>query len=287
MRSLSPLSRRILKKAGIAAAFFCSAFLFGSVLSHFTCRALRKAAPVFLSAAPETPVSSVSMPVLSSAAENWGLSFPEKGKTPVGNATSEELAAYNAWFAASPEENIIYLTFDCGYENGNTENIMAALKKHNAPATFFVVGNFLETSPDLVKKMVKEGYTVGNHTYHHVQLNKLNETKAREEILKTNNLIYETTGVYPLYLRPPFGAWKKNLELCVEMLPVFWTIDTLDWKVQNTEKIVRTVQEQIEDGAIILMHDEYDTSVEAALQVVDELKNQGYELVTVDQLILP
>ena len=128
MRSLSPLSRRILKKAGIAAAFFCSAFLFGSVLSHFTCRALRKAAPVFLSAAPETPVSSVSMPVLSSAAENWGLSFPEKGKTPVGNATSEELAAYNAWFAASPEENIIYLTFDCGYENGCTEKILDALK---------------------------------------------------------------------------------------------------------------------------------------------------------------
>ena len=127
MRSLSPLSRRILKKAGIAAAFFCSAFLFGSVLSHFTCRALRKAAPVFLSAAPETPVSSVSMPVLSSAAENWGLSFPEKGKTPVGNATSEELAAYNAWFAASPEENIIYLTFDCGYENGNTPAILDAL----------------------------------------------------------------------------------------------------------------------------------------------------------------
>ena len=150
MRSLSPLSRRILKKAGIAAAFFCSAFLFGSVLSHFTCRALRKAAPVFLSAAPETPVSSVSMPVLSSAAENWGLSFPEKGKTPVGNATSEELAAYNAWFAASPEENIIYLTFDCGYENGNTEAILDALKKHNAPAAFFVVGHMVESAPDIV-----------------------------------------------------------------------------------------------------------------------------------------
>ena len=84
-----------------------------------------------------------------------------------------------------------------------------------------------------------------------------------------------------------FRSCKKNLELCVEMLPVFWTIDTLDWKVQNTEKIVHTVQEQIEDGAIILMHDEYDTSVEAALQVADDLKAQGYELVTVDQLILP
>lgn len=144
------------EKAGIAAAFFCSAFLFGSVLSHFTCRALRKAAPVFLSAAPETPVSSVSMPVLSSAAENWGLSFPEKGKTPVGNATSEELAAYNAWFAASPEENIIYLTFDCGYENGNTPAILDALQKHQAPAAFFVVGNFLSDQPDLVKRMAAE-----------------------------------------------------------------------------------------------------------------------------------
>ena len=175
MRSLSPLSRRILKKAGIAAAFFCSAFLFGSVLSHFTCRALRKAAPVFLSAAPETPVSSVSMPVLSSAAENWGLSFPEKGKTPVGNATSEELAAYNAWFAASPEENIIYLTFDCGYENGNTPAILDALQKHQAPAAFFVVGNFLSDQPDLVKRMAAEGHIVGNHTWSHPDMSKIYE----------------------------------------------------------------------------------------------------------------
>ena len=183
MRSLSPLSRRILKKAGIAAAFFCSAFLFGSVLSHFTCRALRKAAPVFLSAAPETPVSSVSMPVLSSAAENWGLSFPEKGKTPVGNATSEELAAYNAWFAASPEENIIYLTFDCGYENGNTPAILDALQKHQAPAAFFVVGNFLSDQPDLVKRMAAEGHIVGNHTWSHPDMSKISTQEAFSEEL--------------------------------------------------------------------------------------------------------
>ena len=85
-----------------------------------------------------------------------GLSFPEKGKTPVGNATSEELAAYNAWFAASPEENIIYLTFDCGYENGNTPAILDALQKHQAPAAFFVVGNFLSDQPDLVKRIAAE-----------------------------------------------------------------------------------------------------------------------------------
>ena len=146
MRSLSPLSRRILKKAGIAAAFFCSAFLFGSVLSHFTCRALRKAAPVFLSAAPETPVSSVSMPVLSSAAENWGLSFPEKGKTPVGNATSEELAAYNAWFAASPEENIIYLTFDCGYETATPRRSLTHSRSIRHPRLSLLSAIFSPTS---------------------------------------------------------------------------------------------------------------------------------------------
>ena len=221
------------------------------------------------------------------SAENWGLGFGAEGTQPTGTASVEKLKEYNAYYVGDAEEKKIYLTFDCGYENGNSSAILDALKKHDAPATFFVVGHFLESAPEMVKRMVEDGHTVGNHTYHHVQLNKLNETKAREEILKTNNLIYETAGVYPLYLRPPFGAWKKNLELCVEMLPVFWTIDTLDWKVKNTEKIVRTVKEQIEDGAIILMHDEYDTSVEAALQVVDELKNQGYELVTVDQLILP
>ena len=167
------------------------------------------------------------------------------------------------------------LTFDDGPDIRYTPLLLDGLKERNVRVSFFLLGEKVEQYPELVERMQKEGHLVGNHTYHHVQLNKLNETKAREEILKTNNLIYETTGVYPLYLRPPFGAWKKNLELCV------------DWKVQNTEKIVRTVQEQIEDGAIILMHDEYDTSVEAALQVVDELKNQGYELVTVDQLILP
>ena len=191
MRSLSPLSRRILKKAGIAAAFFCSAFLFGSVLSHFTCRALRKAAPVFLSAAPETPVSSVSMPVLSSAAENWGLSFPEKGKTPVGNATSEELAAYNAWFAASPEENIIYLTFDCGYENGNTPAILDALQKHQAPAAFFVVGNFLSDQPDLVKRMAAEGHIVGNHTWSHPDMSKISTQEAFSEELNRVSTLYQ------------------------------------------------------------------------------------------------
>ena len=217
------------------------------------------------------------------------LKFITCGSVDDGKSTLIGHILYDSKLLYADQEKALILGSKVGSRGGAIDYslLLDGLKERNVRVSFFLLGEKVEQYPELVERMQKEGHLVGNHTYHHVQLNKLNETKAREEILKTNNLIYETTGVYPLYLRPPFGAWKKNLELCVEMLPVFWTIDTLDWKVKNTEKIVRTVKEQIEDGAIILMHDEYDTSVEAALQVVDELKNQGYELVTVDQLILP
>ena len=101
------------------------------------------------------------------SAENWGLSFQQEGKPPVANATSDYLKQFQAHYAADTEEKIIYLTFDAGYENGNTAAILDALKKHHAPAAFFLVGNYLETSPELVKRMVAEGHTVGNHTFHH------------------------------------------------------------------------------------------------------------------------
>ena len=135
--------------------------------------------------------------------------------------------------------------------------------------------------------MQRDGHLIGNHTYNHVQLDKISDASAREEILKTNNAIYEATGRYPQYMRPPYGAWKKNMEICVEMLPVFWTIDTLDWKTQNVQAVCQVVEKEIEDGAIILMHDEYETTVNAALKIVDEYQEKGYEFVTVDKLILP
>ena len=100
----------------------------------------------------------------SAQSSNWGLSFQEEGKRPVGNATIEELAQYNAFFAEDTEEKKIYLTFDAGFENGNTPAILDALKKHQAPATFFVVGNFISENKDLIKRMETEGHIVGNHT---------------------------------------------------------------------------------------------------------------------------
>ena len=293
MRSLSPLSRRILKKAGIAAAFFCSAFLFGSVLSHFTCRALRKAAPVFLSAAPETPVSSVSMPVLSSAAENWGLSFPEKGKTPVGNATSEELAAYNAWFAASPEENIIYLTFDCGYENGNTPAILNALKRHNVQATFFVVGNFLRDNPELVKQMLKEGHTIGNHTFHHPDMSQIatKETFSRE--LKSVEALYKdiTDKSMTRFYRPPQGKYStENLQMAKDMgyHTFFWSLAYVDWLADaqpSKEEAFDKLLGRIHPGAIVLLHNTSKTNGEILDEMLAKWEEMGYTFSTLKKLV--
>ena len=185
---------------------------------------------------------------------------------------------------AHPE---VALTFDDGPSPKYTPQLLDGLKERNVRATFFLLGKNVKENQELVQRMQAEGHLLGNHTYNHVQLNKIPETTARQEILKTNNEIYEATGKYPEYMRPPYGAWKKNMELCVEMLPVFWDIDTLDWKSQNVDAILKAAGEEPEDGSIILMHDEYQTSVEAALLLIDRLKEKGYEFVTVDELIVP
>ena len=121
--------------------------------------------------------------------------FLKKEKTPVGNASAEYLKQYHAWYAGNPDEKVIYLTFDAGYENGNTEPILDALKKHHAPAAFFLVGNYLETSPELVKRMVSEGHIVGNHTYHHPDMSKISSKEAFQKELSDLETLYEqTTG---------------------------------------------------------------------------------------------
>ena len=144
----------------------------------------------------------------------------------------------------------------------------------------------IEGNEDILQQMRRDGHLIGNHTWDHVQLNKIPTQKARMEIEKTNNRIYEATGVYPSYVRPPFGAWLKDMELSVTMLPVFWDVDTLDWKSQNIGSILSIVEKEVRDGSIILMHDGYQTSVDAALKIVDLFSEKGYVFVTADQLLV-
>ena len=207
----------------------------------------------------------------------------------IGRKTAEVIAGKGMLNLVqdSMEHPAVALTFDDGPSSRYTPELLDGLKERGVKASFFLVGKNIEENSDLIRRMEAEGHLIGNHTYNHVQLDKISDASAREEILKTNNAIYEATGRYPQYMRPPYGAWKKNMEICVEMLPVFWTIDTLDWKTQNVQAVCQVVEKEIEDGAIILMHDEYETTVNAALKIVDEYREKGYEFVTVDRLILP
>ena len=192
-------------------------------------------------------------------------------------------------FQEGQEENrpLAGVAVDDGPSAEYTPRLLDGLKERNIKASFFLLGRNIPGNEEIVERMQEEGHLIGNHTYNHVQLSAISEAEAREEILKTNNIIYEITGNYPQYMRPPFGSWKKNLELCVEMIPVFWNIDTMDWKSQDVSSILNIVFAEAEDGAIILMHDEYETSVEAALQIADHLMKEGYEFVTADRLIVP
>lgn len=209
------------------------------------------------------------------------LTFFWQGRTEKGRVTSGAAEA-----AQNGEKMRLALTFDDGPNRVYTKELLDGLKERDIKASFFLMGKSIVGNEELVKRMHDEGHLIGNHTYNHVQLNKLPDTQACDEILKTNNLIYEITGEYPLYIRPPFGVWVEGLDCHVTMLPVFWNVDPLDWNTKNVDQVVRKVEQNAEDGDIILMHDNYDSSVKAALRIVDDMMKEGYEFVTVDKLIL-
>ena len=179
----------------------------------------------------------------------------------------------------------IALTFDDGPHPYYTEQLLDGLKERGVKATFFVLGKHAEQYPELVERMSDEGHLVGNHTYSHMQLNQRNTEAFKEELVKTSRLIEELTGQEVQYVRPPYGTWNKKFEEELNMFPVLWTIDPLDWSSSNVAGIVNKVTGKAKDNSIILMHDEYKSTVTAALQIIDELQEEGYEFVTVDEIL--
>ena len=166
------------------------------------------------------------------------------------------------------------------------DRLLDGLKERGVQVTFFLIGQNIEGKEDVVKRMKAEGHLIGNHTYHHVNLKEISEKKAEEEVQMTCNKIYDTAGICTSFVRPPFGEWKKNLDFDITMIPVSWNVDSLDWTTENVDKTVKRVVKDVEEGDIILMHDIYASSVEAALRIVDILQEKGYEFVTVDELLL-
>ena len=180
----------------------------------------------------------------------------------------------------------VALTFDDGPHPVYTPQLLDGLNERGVHATFFVVGKNILGNEALLKRMETEGHLIGNHTYSHVKLSELDIARACAEVEKTNALICEVTGKEPEFIRPPFGEWKKAMECSFEMIPVLWDVDPLDWTTKNTALVVERVLKDTKAGDIILLHDYYQSSVDAALEIVDALTERGYKFVTVDELIL-
>lgn len=180
----------------------------------------------------------------------------------------------------------VALTFDDGPHPVYTPQLLDGLKERGVHVTFFVVGKNILGNEALLKRMETEGHLIGNHTYSHVKLSELDIARACAEVEKTNALICEVTGKEPEFIRPPFGEWKKAMECSFEMIPVLWDVDPLDWTTKNTALVVERVLKDTKPGDIILLHDYYQSSVDAALEIADALTERGYKFVTVDELIL-
>ena len=225
--------------------------------------------------------------------ENWGLGFGAEGTRPTGNVAAEELAKYDAYYAApSTEEMKLYLTFDCGYENGNTEAIMDALKKHGVSATFFVVGHFLESAPDMVKRMVEEGHTVGNHTYHHPDMSKISDQASfQKEMAAVADLYKEIIGEHmPLYYRPPQGKYsRQNLQMAKDMgyKTFFCSLAYVDWNVDDQpshQEAFDKLLSRVHPGAVVLLHNTSKTNGEILDELLTKWEEMGYSFGTLAEI---
>lgn len=182
-------------------------------------------------------------------------------------------------------EKKIAITFDDGPHPVYTEELLEGLKERNVRATFFVLGEKAKEHPEIIKQMEEDGHIIGNHTYSHIQLQNSNREKFRDELVLTNKVISSITGEEVQYVRPPYGTWDKKLEEELNMFPVLWNVDPNDWCTENAEKVTRRIVNKARENSIILLHDCYQSSVDAALASIDILTKEGYEFVTVEELL--
>lgn len=225
--------------------------------------------------------------------ENWGLGFGEDGKPPTGNQTAGELEEYSACYMGTPEEKKIYLTFDCGYENGYTGAVLDALKEAEVQGVFFLVGNYLETEPELVKRMVDEGHMIGNHTYHHKDMSSLNEEEFRTELNSFEEKLKEITGkTSSMLYRPPQGKYSiKNLQMAQESgyKTIFWSLAYVDWYDDDQptkEEAFDKLLPRIHPGAIVLLHATSKTNSEILPELLQTWKDMGYTFGSLEEVTL-
>ena len=222
----------------------------------------------------------------------WGLSFQESGQAPQGPASQSALMGFDAAYLGNTAEKKLYLTFDAGYENGCTEQILDVLKKHDVPAAFFLVGNYMQKNADLVRRMVREGHTVGNHTMHHPDMSKISDFDAfSKELTDLETLFKEITGEeLPKFYRPPQGIYsEENLKMAQRLgyKTVFWSLAYVDWKNDDQpskEFAFSKLIPRTHNGAVVLLHSTSQTNAQILDELLTKWKDMGYTFGTVEEL---
>lgn len=215
---------------------------------------------------------------------DWGLSFQSEGAPPVANASQEYLRNFDALYVGDTNKKEIYITFDAGFENGNTERILDALKKHGVKATFFLVGNYFETKPELVKRMAEEGHTIGNHTYSHPDMSKISDIQSFQTELQKNEALYRDIlgSEMPKLYRPPQGKFcEENLKMAQQLgySTVFWSLAYVDWYTDDQptpEQAFSKLLPRIHPGAVVLLHSTSSTNAEILDELLTKWEETGY-----------
>ena len=261
------------------------------IFSILTTAVLAAAAALALWNGGETLPAAAPAAVPASGGD-WGLSFSTEGQAPSGNASPAELKKYDAYYLGDTSQKVIYLTFDCGYENGNTMQILDALKKHNAPAAFFVVGHMIESAPDVVRRMAAEGHVVGNHTFHHPDMSSISQQEAFQQELDSLADLYQQTTGKPLshFYRPPQGKYsEENLKQAQALgyKTIFWSLAYVDWntdKQPSPEQAYAKLLPRIHDGAIVLLHSTSRTNAEILDELLCKWEAMGYTFKSLNEL---
>ncbi len=180
----------------------------------------------------------------------------------------------------------VALTFDDGPHDIWTPALLDGLKERGVKVTFFLMGENIEGKEEIVKRIAEEGHLIGNHSYRHVQLTRAGADEVCAAFERTGDMIEELTGRRPQYVRPPYGDWNEELECRTNLTTVLWNVDSMDWSSQSSNQIAGKVCREVEDGDIILMHDIFRSSEEAALEIIDRLTKEGWRFVTVDELMI-
>ena len=226
---------------------------------------------------------------------SWGLSFRETGEPPIGNADAASLRRYDAVYLGDTEEKVLYLTFDAGYENGCTAQILDTLKAHNAKAAFFVVGNYLETAPELVQRMADEGHLVGNHTWHHYDMSRIAEEQVfSAELTRVEEKYRELTGqAMKNYYRPPQGVYsEENLRMAQALgyRTVFWSLAYVDWLQDDqptAEEAFSKLLPRTHPGAIVLLHSTSATNAAILDDLLTRWEEAGYRFGSLEEIYAP